>query len=690
MKIHFLAIPLICLALLLAPAPVSVQSHFYFSSQDVRLPITPPEAFQAAFGDNPDVPRTDAEVLALARRLYPSREVMKEYRGEPAPPAPRPICGEPMLGLLFAALQNPAIADATRAEVDLIISAAKPKFTKQLNTKHFCFVYTDKDPDPNQCVTKAQVQATANALEAHWQIYATSFTKPMVLRGEKKIRVEIYNILGENGQPVPGRTNSNLKQIELNSSYTVRDPCRRINVSAHELFHRVQYSYGFVSGTDLMNWASEGTASWAVKFACCQAYHLWRYIGYMNEGLLSPNEDLTADRSYNACHLWVYLEEQANSYLALKEFWSGYKTSRNALNALSAVVKNRLNLEFDSFIRHWQKANFLKDEAGALPSDTYQENGVAHEDSCGVQWIMVGAPRFAGPELHSDTKIDYPPHSVAPYGAQYWEFTLDPKMTEVNVSINGEATGDYFFTFVFFKENEYSTSSYTNTTSCFMRKDLTQDPCTKLGVLVGGLVQGGSYTLSIVPTYPTYHYRVTFAGTMNNCVNGGCGLCEHNKTVTGSCAAEFPDYYIDTRFGAWVSSDSYVNAYSYTRGYTDTPSWTWTCKALPSPLNKLWLKLNWNGSEWEGELEFALGVDEEIDPDGTFITSGCASGIIGSFTIPADKIGTSFTQGVILIERGFEYCLPIGSNPVNVGSGTLTFTLPSGPGAPAASAPPSR
>ena len=60
-------------------------------------------------------------------------------------------------------------------------------------------------------------------------------------------------------------TPSAWNHIDLNSQSVVSDECNRKMTPVHELFHRVQYSYGYESGAPNMQWVVEATASWAQK-----------------------------------------------------------------------------------------------------------------------------------------------------------------------------------------------------------------------------------------------------------------------------------------------------------------------------------------------------------------------------------------------------------------------------------------
>ncbi len=210
--VFWLAVLLISLSAGAAPG----QEVFQFQAHSIKLEILPQGIFAARFGDNPDVPRTDAEIIALARKFFPP---LGKKRPEAAA---RPVrwCREYQEGVLFAALQNPAVSDLTRRQVDYIIAAATPDLPKTYVSGHFRFFYTDNDSNPDHNVTLGQIKATAFWLNQHWDTYAENFRTPKnyLFGGTETVDVYVY-YLGDN---VHGGTDSRFRFIRLNSKLTVK------------------------------------------------------------------------------------------------------------------------------------------------------------------------------------------------------------------------------------------------------------------------------------------------------------------------------------------------------------------------------------------------------------------------------------------------------------------------------------
>jgi hypothetical protein len=111
------------------------------------------EEFASRFADHPDLPRTDADALALAEKLYPPTDEERD-----AIAGATPICGTPQHGVPAAELRNPAISPDSRRMVDHMMAAGMPKFDK-VNKRigHFVFYYCTANPNPRHNVRPADI-----------------------------------------------------------------------------------------------------------------------------------------------------------------------------------------------------------------------------------------------------------------------------------------------------------------------------------------------------------------------------------------------------------------------------------------------------------------------------------------------------------------------------------------------------
>ncbi len=463
--------------------PAAAESHqFEFQKvKGVRINILSHHEFNARFGGNPEIPADDEAVIRLAKRLFiPHWQVSTDrYRGEPHQ-------WKYEVDMLFAALQNPDIYDSTRHEVDAIMEASEPPLPKTLTIGHFKFFYTDNDPNPNHNVTRNQVGQTAFFLNTSWDLSARTFKLPKhyVSGADQLIDVRIYDF------PAFGRTLSSWNHILLNSKKTVRSRCMREVVSIHELFHRVQYSYGYESGTPNMMWIVEGTAFWVVKATGSRSY-----MPFMNQGLEKPDRNLFTERSHDATHFFVYLEK-FTGWRAIRDIWAAYETNgKDARAAVETALRKWLGLNFKRFAGMWAASNYVKDlDNAGFTYDYLEDEATAVE--CG---------RRFGPlrEVEDEDVIVYQATTwnkltdVKPYGADYYTFHIQADVTSLEIRIDGQDSGDFIYFLVPIKNNRYLSMDYTTQTDHTFSRAITPRQWDRVALVVVGGSRGGSYILSV-------------------------------------------------------------------------------------------------------------------------------------------------------------------------------------------------
>lgn len=485
---NFIICWLTIVLIVLSAGAIQSQAVFQFLTHNTKLEILTPTVFETRFGDNPDVPRTDAAIIALAQKLYPPL-------GAKRPDAALPVqeCREYEVGVLFAALQNPAVSDLTRRQVDYILEAAVPPLPKTYTSGHFKFSYTDNDPDPDHNVTLEDIQATATRLNSYWRTYVANFKTPKnyISGGKKMVDVNVYYL----GAGLYGETGSGLDYINLNSKLTVKNGCKRRTTSAHELFHRVQYSYGYISGTARMKWIVEGTASWSQKHS---NQIIRDYISRMNQGLNAPDINLIVNRSYNACHFWVYLQKLVGSWTAIRDVWATYETNgKNAKAAVNTVTTNELGKTFDAFVQAWVKANYIKDLANASAGNYDYDEDEVTKTSCGIVYGPLSeVPRTTNTITDNATSFTLN-GSVSAYGADYYDFPLGGDLTQLQVKVEGPAPGNFSYHFIAIKNNRWKSIINKTSAAFTYKRTLTSGQWDALGLVVAGRSKGGAYTITV-------------------------------------------------------------------------------------------------------------------------------------------------------------------------------------------------
>jgi hypothetical protein len=486
-KTGFIFLMLCWLLAAVFPPAAHAGPEVAFSTPGVRLTVLSQAEFDARLGHDPKIPGTDEEVLGLAQRLFSDRGTERLA----AAPEEGLGCSTPEVERLFAALRSPAIADVTRAMVDRLLTDEMPPLPKTLTYGNFRLHYTDSDPDTDHNVTRAEVKATAVALQGQWDKYAANFKKPLhyVSEGREWVDVNIFFW----GDAHYGVTSSAWDYINLSSKNTVKDPCRRRTVSAHELFHRVFFNYGLDSAV-LGDWLVEGVAVWAQKY--CHS-GLKDYMSTMNFGLLFPDRDFLTVRGYDACHFWIYLDERAG-WEAIRDVLATCEANgRNVGAAMDEVLQARLKMSFEQFIRYWTRANCLKDVDNARAYD-YREDEVRKEN-CGTFYGPLShVSRTRGGVSGGGVPLSYQ-GDVKPYGADYYEFTLEPDLTSLVMRVKGAKPGNFFYQVIGMKDNKWRkivTSGKRGATFSF---SLTTGQWDKAALIVGGGPQGGAYTVEVGP-----------------------------------------------------------------------------------------------------------------------------------------------------------------------------------------------
>jgi len=627
MKKKFWASSLILAAFpMLLPFSGFAATYNFEKTKGMSIDVMSPADYQTTFGNNPGIPLTHEAIVEYAKKLYPSNEQKRnmalrkeaQYCSEPEASLENPLeikesispearmtpsaknattaspfvggCGEYEFGLLFAALRNPDVSDETRRAVDAIMAAAEPALPKTYSDRHFVVLYTDNDATASNNITEKEAKTIAANLNVYWDNYSKNFKKPQNV--DDKIEVRIYDL----GDGLYGYSGSGYNRIYLHSQYVAKSACNRLTTPAHELFHRVQYSYGYVSGTAGHKWMTEGTASWAQKYT---NQSVRDYMKRMNEGLAVPWKPLMQrdDYGYTTTHFWVYLTEKS-SWSAVKEAWAAYETNgKSTKAAVDTVTTSRLSKSFDQFFRDWIKTNYIKDfsKNGIFG---YTENKVS-ATKCGSKNGPLSKSYLIATQNFSSTTPKYT-HSepLDVYTADYYVFTLDTKdkkLTSLEITVDGAGELATFVDTKGAAVKKITDGAANRQVYLATFKPGTVD---NIGVIVGGGSAGGNYTITAVPcadldvngtwddiygmVYDLHVNKTTVTGTVNT---GYCGVWNIKGTYTPAPSklnftATNPNYQngddgctlwfkytttmseCDTISGTWVNFHGYSGAFS--------------------------------------------------------------------------------------------------------------------------------
>jgi hypothetical protein len=140
-----------------------------------------------------------------------------------------------------------------------------PLFENQLETEHFILRWTNASSHAADNVSDPEiVRETGEYFETAREKLTGLFGRaPYLPPGDTKMEVIFHDIeCYAFADPPDG-------PIELNSSVWMKMPSIRQSTSAHELFHKLQYAYGYKTRwipREPILWFTEGTAAWAEVF----------------------------------------------------------------------------------------------------------------------------------------------------------------------------------------------------------------------------------------------------------------------------------------------------------------------------------------------------------------------------------------------------------------------------------------
>ncbi|MHC1743387.1 MAG: hypothetical protein AB9873_10190 [Syntrophobacteraceae bacterium] len=255
-----------------------------------------------------------------------------------------------------ADVHNPAPVSWTHPEDD------DPFFENQLETEHFILKWTAKSRHPRDNIRDPEiVRETAGYLETAWDKLTGLFgRKPYLPPGSSKIGVVFKDLeYFAYADPPEG-------PIELNAFVWQKMPSIRQATSAHELFHKLQYAYGYKtrwSPGEPMLWFSEGTAAWAEVF-------VW--------GRVSRDckmEDMFRDTSLDlyeaedmALPFWIFLvsgNRNSPKDEIMVDLFRKYEETGDANEALFSVIQEGYG-SVDRFLQRFaleRKSNFWQERA---------------------------------------------------------------------------------------------------------------------------------------------------------------------------------------------------------------------------------------------------------------------------------------------------------------------------------------
>ncbi len=460
---------------------------------------------------NPHAPHNDSEALQMARQLHVPKDTqmakmvpLDEFASE-EDEGIEDSCGESSLGILEATLASSLISEEARAEINTLISDSQPSLDQDKTIGHFRFHWTETSEDARDNVTESEIDATGEILNQWWTRFSTDFREPKadLVDGTRRIDIDVYY-----RDRLHGSTSSHSNRIFLRSTSVVSDDCRRLTTTAHELFHRVEYSYGYVTGTAKQKWWVEALGSWSQKY--CNA-NQFDYLSRVNAGFLKPEKGLLT-RSYDACHFWKWFSERLqqsdafnHEHDAVREFMEEHRTNgNNAEIACRKIVEDMGGYpSFDAFFTHWSVSNHVKrlrDPNGS----TDHRFGYADASATAINCHRSYGPMRNVPYTTDETITDDTFHWVSPslsvreYASRYVNFMVESGVDQTRITI--VASGNVSASLI-----QQDNSRWLNVderlavTTHNWDLDLSSQEVSRIVIAVSGLSGGGQFHIEVNP-----------------------------------------------------------------------------------------------------------------------------------------------------------------------------------------------
>lgn len=406
-------------------------------------------------------------------------------------------CGESLYQRFFAGLGNPLLTANEREQIEADIDSDTPTFENSIETDHFILRWTNSSADAADNIADSTIiEDTAGYLEVAWEQYNTGFgSAPYVATGSTKIEVNFHDIGGYGVASPPDGP------IQFDAPNWVNQPGIRQPTSAHELFHKLQYAFGYRTTwtpSSPYKWFSEGSASWAEVF-------VWQRVsGSYKVTDLFGNPDLNLyDASYKALPFWIFFQtrqQDSPTDNPLVSFLQKYDTSGDEEDSLAQVVgeewpPGNVHAQLDNFFALFSRERLIgawrQTPTGGQPYSTILDPNANNIDPVlTVTEILLGSG-----DSYVNTSL------VSQLGSDYYRFSFasDTDGKTLTASFAGAATGDYSYYFVWEKDGAFTRAVFSPgvTGDHDFTETIDLGIADSLVIIVSGRGTGGTYTISV-------------------------------------------------------------------------------------------------------------------------------------------------------------------------------------------------
>lgn len=469
---------------------------------NIMIPLLDQEAWGKLIEKDPLIPRSFSQLKLIGAKIF-NRKYRKQLRDRHWDIQPHrgllthgvEECGEAAYYQYYTGLSNPWLSNAQRDEVEADIDADMPVFENSIETDHFILRWTNASANAvDNIADSGIITDTGNYLETAWDTYRTTFGRdPYVAPGATKIEVVFHDIAGLGlASPPEG-------PIQFDAWNWVNDPGIRQPTSAHELFHKLQYAFGYRTTwapAFPYKWFSEGTASWAEVFVWQRVSRAYKILN------LFSNPDINLyDASYRALPFWIFFQaRQQDSPIdnPMVSFLQKYELSGDEEQALEQAVgdewaSNNVHRElahfFALFSRERTRNAWKTGPSGAL----YQDILGPDDNPIAPALLRTEVPMGLG-----DSYIDA--GTVSQLGSDYYRFSFNADADGATFAFSGEGApaGDYSYYLVWEKAGAFvrGVFPFMVIEDYSFSEAINLDFADSVTVVISGRGVGGTYNLN--------------------------------------------------------------------------------------------------------------------------------------------------------------------------------------------------
>jgi len=433
-----------------------------------------------------------------------------------------PVCGTPIVRDLEKARRRGEMTHEQLRMANIILE--RDELEETYNTDNFTIDYTNNpDDEDGDCVfdpdnrdenarnedgerVPMYVVRLGQYLESALEQYSNYGFEELGRIG-RYIDVNIKNCLIGDDE-VYGYT-SPVRQINIDNDM-VGTPDEWIYpvlsaVSAHELFHKVQYEYlTMLHRIHDDDWIMEGTARWAEDAVFDDANF---YINSATAMLLIPDLSLPS-AEYFAVLFWKYVTEQYGEIEdepqvgadLMVEMWDRIAGWRgDGLPLVDDLLQDITGLPFEWTFRQWLIANYAKDLADPYEEmyDYLEDEGteyyrVAHEQTEEGYGEVRIERRF---ELNEDNNEVSLENEVDAWSARYYFVSIGEDVASISINIQGEEEGEFAWQILTQRDDEIVMICESNNDE--FNRVIINEGLDRLVLICAARDNGGEFTVEV-------------------------------------------------------------------------------------------------------------------------------------------------------------------------------------------------